>query len=94
MGMSTKSAISMEEYLRTSFEDFDREYVDGEIVERALPNKLHGITLFRLAGILYGLAQTRPFFGQADVRSRVAPDRIRTGFVQRIRHQSASRYVT
>ena len=30
--MSTKSAISLEEYLRTSFE-WDREYIDGEIVE-------------------------------------------------------------
>ena len=39
--MSTKSAVGIEEYLRTSFEGLDREYVDGEIVERPLPDQLH-----------------------------------------------------
>lgn len=32
--MGTGTLISVEEYLRTSFEDGDREYVDGRIVER------------------------------------------------------------
>jgi hypothetical protein len=32
--MGTTKLVSVEEYLRTSFPDADREYVDGRIVER------------------------------------------------------------
>jgi Uma2 family endonuclease len=32
--MATSTLMSVEEYLRTSFSDADREYVDGRIVER------------------------------------------------------------
>jgi Uma2 family endonuclease len=39
--METKAAISVEEYLRTSYE-YDPEYVDGELVERSLPTIQHG----------------------------------------------------
>jgi Uncharacterized protein conserved in cyanobacteria len=75
--MSTKSAISIEEYLRTSFDGLDREYVDGEIVERALPDRLHSRTQFRLAGVIWDLAKTKPFHGRPELRSRVAATRIR-----------------
>ena len=34
--MGTTTLVSVEEYLRTSFPDADREYVDGRIVERNL----------------------------------------------------------
>jgi Uma2 family endonuclease len=75
--MSTKSAISIEEYLRTSFEDLDREYVDGEIVERSLPDEFHSETQWRLSGLIWDLSKTRPFHGRPDLRSRVSPTRIR-----------------
>ena len=32
--MGATTLVSVEEYLRTSFPDADREYVDGRIVER------------------------------------------------------------
>jgi Uma2 family endonuclease len=75
--MSTKSAVSLEEYLRTSFDNPDREYVDGEIVERPLPDLFHSKTHFRLAWLIGNLAQTRPFFGQVELRSRVGQTRVR-----------------
>ena len=75
--MSTKSAVSIEEYLRTSFENPDREYVDGEIVERPLPDQLHSETVWLLTGVIWELAKTRPFYGRPDLRSRVAPARVR-----------------
>jgi len=75
--MSTKSAISMEEYLRTSFEGVDREYVDGEIVERTLPTNLHSKTQCRLGRILDTLGDTRPLFARVELRSRVSPTRVR-----------------
>jgi Uma2 family endonuclease len=75
--MSTKSAVSIEEYLRTSFEDLDREYVDGEIVERSLPDELHSETMWRLSGLIWDLSKTCPFHGRPDLRSRVSATRIR-----------------
>jgi Uma2 family endonuclease len=75
--MSTKSAISIDEYLRTSYEDLDREYVDGEIVERSLPDELHSKTQWRLSGLIWDLSKTLPFHGRPDLRSRVSATRIR-----------------
>jgi Uma2 family endonuclease len=75
--MSTKSAVSLEEYLRTSFENPDREYVDGEIVERRLPDQFQSKTQWLLEGVFWDLAKTRPFHGRPELRSRVAPTRIR-----------------
>jgi Uma2 family endonuclease len=77
MSMSTKSGTSIEEYLRTSFEDFDREYVDGEIVERALPTNLHSEAQGRLIIIFWDLAKSRPFHIRPDLRLRVADARVR-----------------
>jgi len=39
--MGSATLISVEEYLRSSYSP-DREYVDGEIVERNLGEKTHG----------------------------------------------------
>src|SRR5436309_2528771 len=75
--MSTKAAVSIEEYLRTGFEGLDREYVDGEIVERTLPDQLHSKTQGRLIGIIWDLAKTRPFHIRPELRLRVAPARVR-----------------
>jgi Uma2 family endonuclease len=77
MNMSTKTAISIEEYLRTSFEDLDREFVDGEVVERSLPDRLHSRTQFRLAGLLFKAGEAHPLYGQTEMRSRVAATRVR-----------------
>jgi Uma2 family endonuclease len=42
--MDAKTAVSVEEYLHTSFPDLDQEYRDGELVERTLPDTLHSMT--------------------------------------------------
>ena len=39
--MSTKTLMSVEEYLHTSFAGADREYLDGEVVERNKGNDSH-----------------------------------------------------
>ncbi|MBY0504108.1 MAG: Uma2 family endonuclease [Bryobacteraceae bacterium] len=49
--MATATLIAPEAYLAMSFEGTDREYVDGEIVERGMPTYLHG----RIQGLLYAL---------------------------------------
>jgi Uma2 family endonuclease len=50
--METNAAISVEEYLRTSFPGIDCEYRDGELVERSLPGYAHGRTQ-ALLGIFF-----------------------------------------
>jgi Uma2 family endonuclease len=61
--MSARAGVSVEEYLHTSFPELDREYRDGEIVERSLPDYLHGRTQFLLAA----------FFGVLRKKIRVFP---------------------
>jgi len=39
--MATKPLVPVEEYLRTSFDGPDREYLDGEIVERNVGENQH-----------------------------------------------------
>jgi Uma2 family endonuclease len=75
--MGAKSAVSIDEYLRTSFEDLDREYVDGEIVERSLPTYLHSKTQTRLAAIFCNLGDRYPLFACVELRSRPGATRVR-----------------
>jgi Uma2 family endonuclease len=49
--MNARTGISVEEYLHTSFPGLDREYRDGEIVERSLPTYLHG----KVQGLLFAV---------------------------------------
>jgi Uma2 family endonuclease len=77
MDMSTKSAVSIDEYLRTSYEDLDREYVDGEVVERSLPTNPHSKAQGRVVGIFEVLSETRPLYTRVELRSRVSATRVR-----------------
>jgi Uma2 family endonuclease len=72
-----KPSISIDEYLQTSFEDLDREYVDGEIVERPSPDGLHSEIQWRLLGLVWDLAKSLPLHGRPELRSRVAATRVR-----------------
>jgi|SRR5215472_5881672 Uma2 family endonuclease len=47
--MGAKTAMTVEEYLHTAFDGLDKEYRDGEIVERSLPDRLHSLTQLLLA---------------------------------------------
>ena len=53
--MGTTTLVSVEEYLRTSFPDADREYIDGRIVERNVGTGSHeakdGVLRAETAGI-------------------------------------------
>jgi len=77
MDMSSKTAISIDEYLRTSYEGVDREYVDGEIVERSVPTNLHSKTQCRLGRIFDTFGDSLPLFARVELRSRVDATRVR-----------------
>ena len=50
--MATKTLMSVEEYLHTSFDGCDCEYVDGEIIERNMGERHHATIQGRLIVLL------------------------------------------
>jgi Uma2 family endonuclease len=69
--------MSVDEYLNTSFDGPDREYVDGEVVERNLGEKPHSDTQKRLIGFFLPLEQTRGIFAYPEQRVQVKSTRFR-----------------
>src|SRR5258708_5072180 len=69
--MGVQTAISFEEYLRTSFPDLDREYRDGEVLERTLPDYLHGRTQLRLGLIFSALSKLKPVYPCVETRMQL-----------------------
>jgi Uma2 family endonuclease len=69
--MSAKSAISLEQYLHTTFPDLDREYRDGEIVERSLPDYLHGRVQAALVAFFWALRSELALFPCVETRMRL-----------------------
>jgi Uma2 family endonuclease len=79
--MDTKLLMTVEEYRRARFDGADRDYVDGEVVERnmgELPHaRIQAELLIRLAGFAKGLGlQVLP-----EIRLQVAPTRFRVADV-------------
>ena len=66
--MATKALITPQQYLSTQFER-EPELVHGELVERPLPNLIHGRTQQRLAVHLDGVG-----YCCTEVRMRLAED--------------------
>ncbi|HEV8145270.1 MAG TPA: Uma2 family endonuclease [Bryobacteraceae bacterium] len=69
--MGAQTAHSLEEYLRTSFEGVDREYRDGELVERSLPDPTHGLTQMNLGAFFVALRKTTSIFPCSETRVRL-----------------------
>ena len=75
--MASKTLMSVEEYLRTSFEDGDCEYVDGEIVEKNMGELGHGSVQARLITLLSALNTTLGLQVAAEIRIRISSSRYR-----------------
>src|SRR6266545_6349694 len=69
--MPTRPMVSEEEYLRMHFDGPDREYVDGEIVERHMGEKRHGRLEAKLAQLLSSLEKSHRFYTVIDTRMKV-----------------------
>ena len=69
--MGAKSALSVERYLHTSFPDLDKEYRDGELVERSLPTYSHGETQALLLAFFAALRKTRSLFVCSETRMKL-----------------------
>jgi len=76
--MGAKVLMTMDEYLHTAFDDADRDYVDGEVIERnmgELPHALLQAVLIRTLDPKLGL-QVLP-----EIRIQVATTRFRVADV-------------
>jgi len=74
MAAAVKTLVPLEVYLNTSYE-WDPEYVDGEVVERALPDISHSIVAHQFS-MLFGRA-ARKNLPCPQLRIAVSPTRYR-----------------
>ncbi|MEO7648834.1 MAG: Uma2 family endonuclease [Bryobacteraceae bacterium] len=75
--MANATLVSVNEYLHTSFEDGDREYLDGVIVERSLGEKKHSRSQKKLIGFFIANDAALKTFCFPGQRVQVAPTRFR-----------------
>lgn len=67
------TALSVEQYLATSFPDLDKEYRDGQLVERSRPDNLHSKTQALLVAFFVALRKTLPVFARPELRMKIRP---------------------
>ena len=75
--MSTKVLMDVEEYLRTSFDGSDCEYLDGEIVERNWGDVPHASVHGNLGGLLSEFRKTLGVRVLMSIRLRINAGRYR-----------------
>ena len=73
LGMGTKAALSVEKYLHTSFPGLDKEYRDGKLQERSLPDYLHGKTQGLVTAFFFAPRKTLPMFTCPELRLQIRP---------------------
>src|SRR6266849_3110731 len=74
---SQQTLVSVEEYLNTSYEGPDREYVDGRIVERNLGEKDHSRPQRKFIQFFGTLESTLRTYAFPEQRVQVKPTRFR-----------------
>ena len=75
--MGMKTLMGLDEYLHTTFDGADREYLHGEVVERKIGNKSHGKVQLRLGSGLQAIEQQTGIFVVVEVRQKITPTRYR-----------------
>jgi Uma2 family endonuclease len=72
--MASRLQVAPAEYLSTPFDNPDREYVRGEIVERSMPDYLHGKLQLEIGLRFRALRDSHRLFACSETRMRLAPD--------------------
>jgi Uma2 family endonuclease len=74
--MAAKTQIPIDEYLRMSFDGPDREYIQGEIVERNVGETQHSLVQRQLILLFYLLSQrtSRLFLAMPELRLRLGAE--------------------
>ncbi|MBV8843628.1 MAG: Uma2 family endonuclease [Bryobacterales bacterium] len=69
--MATRTALTEQEYLTTSFDNPDPEFRDGELVERSLPTFKHGRTQLRIGMRFETLSSKYPIYTSVETRTKI-----------------------
>jgi len=72
--MVTKAAFPVAEYLRTTFPGLDKEYWEGELVERSLPDWLHGRTQLLIGAFFLALDKALSLWPSVETRVEIRED--------------------
>ena len=72
--MASRLQAAAAEYLSTPFDNPDREYVRGEIVERAMPDRLHALVQRWLIHYFCGFIESHKLFPYPEMSVRLAAD--------------------
>ena len=75
--MSTKVLMDVEEYLRTSFDGSDCDYLDGEVVERNMGESPHADVQGNLYRLLWRFRRTLGIRVMLEIRVQIRPRRFR-----------------
>ena len=75
--MSTKVLMGDDEYLKTSFDGPDCEYLDGEVVERNMGELPHGDVQLTLGILLHQFRRSLGIRVVTEIRIRISPTRYR-----------------
>jgi Uma2 family endonuclease len=75
--VASPDPITVDEYLNMAFDDADREFVDGEILERNTGELPHSSAQCRLVELFYEFRKIHPFHACISLRLRLGPTRIR-----------------
>ncbi len=74
---AVKTLVSEEQYLHGHFGDRTPEYVDGEIVERTMPNNTHARIQTELTFAFRNLRDKHQVHTRIEIRLKVAPGKYR-----------------
>ena len=69
--------MSVEEYLRTSFDGPDRDFVDGEVLERNVGEHPHSEIQWLIGALFAELSKRARIHGRPELRIQVSPLRFR-----------------
>jgi Uma2 family endonuclease len=75
--MGAKLMIPLAEYLQTSYPDLDREYRDGAVLERSMPDYFHARVQVLLAAFFVALQRTLGLYACSELRLQLAPSQFR-----------------
>ena len=74
--MSAATLLSIEEYLNTSFHP-DREYIDGEVIERNVGRKRHGFAQMEIGAWFIQRRSALRLQPISEIRTRISSVRVR-----------------
>ncbi len=69
--MSARTAVPVEQYLHTSFPGLDREFRDGALVERTMPDYLHSRTQLLVGVFFEALRRKLSVYACPELRMKV-----------------------